>query len=245
MTSTALQSLAVGTRLAASRSWLRQRVAATALADCILARRARDILGRTRLYDYLPADADCLDIGAGTAHVMEAVLAASPVGHVTAVDAVWSPAPAVARRLDRSSAGRWRFLAADGAALPFADRRFDAGWAAFVLHHLQYGTQLRVLAEIARVIRPGGIFLLLEDTPETPEDSARSERADRRLNLERRGERHFYRLPRGWHACLAISGFSVVHEVPFAGIFPRATLRSVPHRLFICRRAAPESHQAT
>lgn len=228
--------LSIETSPAASWSWLHRRLAETSLADRILARRARDILRRTRLHDHLPPGSDCLEVGSGLAHLMEAVLASSPAQQVTGIDPGWSPASAVMRRLDRAASGRWRFLAADGADLPFPDGRFDVAWAAFVLHHVEYALQLRVLREISRVVRPGGTFLLLEDTPETAEEHARTERADRRLNLEARGERHFYRMPGGWRACLDHSGFALVHEEVITGIFPRATLKPVPHRLYVCRR---------
>jgi peptidoglycan/xylan/chitin deacetylase (PgdA/CDA1 family) len=79
------------------------------------------------------------------------------------------------------------------------------------------------------------LFLLLEDTPDTLEQRERLERNDRRLNLEVRREPHFYRTPAGWRECLAEHRFSVLVEMPFERVFPRATWTPVPHQLFVCR----------
>jgi septum formation protein len=47
--------------------------------------------------------------------------------------------------------------AADAARLPFADRRCDAVYAVWLLHLLEDSDP--VLAEVARVLRPGGVFI--------------------------------------------------------------------------------------
>lgn len=214
---------------------LHRLLAQTWLADLVLARRAREVVGKAKLEEHLPSAGHFLDVGAGTGHVMEAVLMRSSARRCTSVDPSWTPAAAVARRLNRVAAGRWRFLAADGADLPFADRSFDAAWAAFVLHHMPCAQQARLLSEVSRVVRRGGAFLLLEDTPDTPEQRARLERNDRRLNLELQREPHFYRTPAQWRECLAAHRFAVIAEAPFERVFPRATLKPVPHRMFVCR----------
>jgi ubiquinone/menaquinone biosynthesis C-methylase UbiE len=56
-----------------------------------------------------------------------------------------------------------RVVRGDAAALPFRDNLFSAVFAVLVLHHLlSPGLQDRALAEIFRVLRPGGVFLALE-----------------------------------------------------------------------------------
>jgi SAM-dependent methyltransferase len=51
----------------------------------------------------------------------------------------------------------------DAAALPFADGAFSSAIAILMLHHLRSSElQDRAFAEIARVLRPRGVFLALE-----------------------------------------------------------------------------------
>jgi ubiquinone/menaquinone biosynthesis C-methylase UbiE len=51
----------------------------------------------------------------------------------------------------------------DAAALPFADGAFSSAIAILMLHHLRSSElQNRAFAEIARVLRPRGVFLVLE-----------------------------------------------------------------------------------
>ncbi len=51
----------------------------------------------------------------------------------------------------------------DAAILPFADRTFSSALAILMVHHLRSGQlQDRAFAEVARVLRPGGIFLVFE-----------------------------------------------------------------------------------
>nr|WP_272941303.1 class I SAM-dependent methyltransferase [Kribbella flavida] len=70
--------------------------------------------------------------------------------------------------------------AADAARLPFADRRCDAVVAVWLLHLLDDSEP--VLAEVARVLRPGGTFVT------TTEKSDAARYADGRSPKERRSE---------------------------------------------------------
>jgi SAM-dependent methyltransferase len=54
-------------------------------------------------------------------------------------------------------------ICGDAAALPFADQSFSAAVAVLVLHHLKSRElQDRALAEVHRVLRPGGSFFAFE-----------------------------------------------------------------------------------
>ena len=59
---------------------------------------------------------------------------------------------------------RVRFTPADGAALPFPDGAFASAVSFNVLHHLKDGAS--VLREIVRVLRPGGLLVLVDFSPE-------------------------------------------------------------------------------
>jgi 2-polyprenyl-3-methyl-5-hydroxy-6-metoxy-1,4-benzoquinol methylase len=66
---------------------------------------------------------------------------------------------------------RIRFTPADGAALPFADGRFGAAVSFNVLHHLADGAS--VLRDVVRVVRPGGVLVLADFSPEGFDFAAR------------------------------------------------------------------------
>lgn len=54
-------------------------------------------------------------------------------------------------------------LQGDAAALPFPDESFSSVIAVLVLHHLKsHEQQERAFAEIHRVLKPGGVFLVFE-----------------------------------------------------------------------------------
>lgn len=62
-------------------------------------------------------------------------------------------------RLRRELAGSTTIVQGDATAMPFADGRFSAVVCFTMLHHLPSSqAQDRLLAEVARVLRPGGLF---------------------------------------------------------------------------------------
>jgi len=68
-----------------------------------------------------------------------------------------------AKLRSRVSGSNTAVIQADAAALPFAGATFSSAIAILMLHHLRSAeSQNRALAEIARVLRPGGIFLAFE-----------------------------------------------------------------------------------
>ncbi|HEV7828721.1 MAG TPA: class I SAM-dependent methyltransferase [Pseudonocardiaceae bacterium] len=88
-----------------------------------------------------------LDAGSGTGAVAQA--AAARGARVVAADR--------SRGMLSYGSGRgWPAVAADVLALPLRDGRFDAAVAGFLLNHLP---PVPALAELARVVRPGGVVL--------------------------------------------------------------------------------------
>lgn len=57
-------------------------------------------------------------------------------------------------------------VSGDGARLPFADAGVGLVWCLHVLHHLP--EPARVLAEVRRVLRPGGVLVLAETVEDNP-----------------------------------------------------------------------------
>jgi SAM-dependent methyltransferase len=61
------------------------------------------------------------------------------------------------------------FQAADAERLPFSDQTFDFAYSINVIHHVTDALKRdRVLAEIVRVLKPGGLFFLHEINTENP-----------------------------------------------------------------------------
>lgn len=58
-----------------------------------------------------------------------------------------------------------RFQVMDGAALGYGDSVFDEGLVAGVFHHLPDDAVRRMVRELARVLKPTGRLLVMEDTP--------------------------------------------------------------------------------
>ncbi len=107
----------------------------------------------------LAPGARVLDVGCGSGRHTAAAYRL-PGARVVGVDVARADLAAARERLelhDRLNAhgtGRWDLCAADGLRLPFADGRFDLVVCAEVLEHVRIDGC--VLAEIARVLRPGG-----------------------------------------------------------------------------------------
>ena len=110
------------------------------------------VLSGARLGDHV------LEIGAGSGAATGRLKKAAP--RVTSLEYD-------ARALERLRAKHGRNgvnpLRADAAALPFADETFSSAIAILVLHHLKSRElQDRAIAEVHRVLRPGGSFFVFE-----------------------------------------------------------------------------------
>jgi len=82
---------------------------------------------------------------------------------VTAVELDAALAVRLARRLAGSGV---RVVRGDGAALPFRDRSFDAAAVLTMLHHVpSEALQDRLLAEVCRCLRPGGVLVGSDTLP--------------------------------------------------------------------------------
>jgi SAM-dependent methyltransferase len=102
-----------------------------------------------------------VDIGAGTGEFGAALVARLPRLHYVGID-VSPVAVEAARRLGRPGL----FVAADAEELPFADDSFDAAVSLYALEH--FIDPQRVLEEMARVVRPGGLLALLSISYDRP-----------------------------------------------------------------------------
>ena len=118
----------------------------------------RDLLDRL---DLRPGQT-ALDVGSGTGHLALALAdRVTPGGSVEGVD----PAKEMVDRAMRNNRRRSRpvtFIVARAQQLPFPDESFDAVTCTLALHHVARGDRAAAVAEMQRVLRPGGRVLIAE-----------------------------------------------------------------------------------
>jgi len=102
-----------------------------------------------------------VDVCCGTGDLAAAVLAQAPAARVVACDFCRPMLERARRKFDRRGlSGRATVVEADALALPLADAAADAATCAFGLRNLI--DPARGLAEMVRVVRPGGRVVVLE-----------------------------------------------------------------------------------
>lgn len=113
----------------------------------------------------LQPGSQALDVAAGTGDLTFAMAkVVAPNGHVLGIDFV-EQMLAIARRKAEGKGLPVAFETGDALDLRFSAGRFDAAACAFGLRNLT--DRQRGLAEMARVVRPGGRVVILELTPPT------------------------------------------------------------------------------
>lgn len=129
-----------------------------------LALRGRERQLRERLLDIagLRAGESVLDVACGTGSL--AIRAKKLVGGSGAVCAVDASAQMLARaRAKAARAGvEIRFENAPAQSLPFADATFDLALGTMMLHHLGRAGRRDFVAQLRRVVKPGGRVLLVD-----------------------------------------------------------------------------------
>jgi ubiquinone/menaquinone biosynthesis C-methylase UbiE len=98
---------------------------------------------------------DVLEIGAGSGSVAQQLLSSNPELAWTAIDIDPHMTQAAATRLRGFASASVK--TADATAMPFPDDSFDSVVSCLMLHHIIDWE--RAVAEVARVLRPGGIFV--------------------------------------------------------------------------------------
>jgi ubiquinone/menaquinone biosynthesis C-methylase UbiE len=114
-----------------------------------------------------------LDVGCGTGHLLKMLGASLPGAQLCGVDLsphyIARARALLPRELDVS------LLIENAEALPFPDGRFDVATSLFVFHELPPDVRARVMGEMARVLRPGGLLVVGDsvqrcDSPELEEE---------------------------------------------------------------------------
>lgn len=124
----------------------------------------------------LPSDAfltsgvgHVLDVGAGSGRLTIGVLQARPRATATALDIYRgyfgiednTPERLMVNARAGGVADRLRWQVGDMREMPFAPAEFDAVVSAYAIDHVGREGAVSALAEVARVVKPGGDFLLL------------------------------------------------------------------------------------
>jgi ubiquinone/menaquinone biosynthesis C-methylase UbiE len=84
----------------------------------------------------------------------------------------------------------WRLLESDAESLPFRDQRFDVVTACYLLHLLDREARARTIAELARVVLPGGRVVTVTVESRRPVARAALGRLPKRLGLRPLDPRH-------------------------------------------------------
>lgn len=170
---------------------------------------------------FLPVGGLVLDIGCGIGHTAEAADARN--FRVVACDIV------DLRFVDL------RFVLADGARLPFKTASFDAALLITVLHHVSAQNHAAMLREAARVLRPGGRLIILEDTYRSSFERRLTLFFDSAMNLEFFNHPHANRSLREWRNLVESLNLPIVREQEFVAWYGFVRMR---HALIVIEREA-------
>ena len=159
----------------------------------------------------IPRGREVLDVGCGNgfiAHHLSAMLGTRVIG----IDLMQTTEATIDYR---------RY---DGLHIPLADSSVHAVLLCYVLHHAQDASLL--LAEIKRVLQPGGLVVMYEDIPETLWD--RFACLTHNLQWRKRTGTCTFRDELGWQDVFENVGFEIIRERQLS------RLRNLTHP--VCRR---------
>jgi ubiquinone/menaquinone biosynthesis C-methylase UbiE len=110
----------------------------------------------------LPPQSRCLEIGCGQG-VVARLLTERYAAQVIASD--YDPAQVALAQERLADLGRQvEFRIVDARAIPFDEAQFDAVFSFGVLHHIPSGWR-EAVAEVTRVLKPGGAFIFTDFVP--------------------------------------------------------------------------------
>jgi SAM-dependent methyltransferase len=130
-------------------------------ADFFAELKATDLVALSRRHFGAAAQVNALDFGCGTGAI-DGLVAPSFAG-VVGVDV----SSGLLEAATRANPGI-EYRQFDGRTIPYEDDRFDLGFAACVFHHIEPPERPRAAAELARVVRPGGLVVIYEHNPLNP-----------------------------------------------------------------------------
>lgn len=105
-----------------------------------------------------------MDFGAGVGNSVPFFEKYFPTSRLTCVDVSTRSLEIAEKRFP----GLAEYSVFDGRALPFRDESYDMVFSACVFHHISTKEHERLLREIHRVLRSGGLFMVFEHNPYNP-----------------------------------------------------------------------------
>ncbi len=105
-----------------------------------------------------------LDFGAGIGNSVPFVRQHLPSAQLTCLDVSQRSLDVAQQRFP----GQARYLAFDGRRIPCDDASFDIAYAMCVFHHIPESDHVALLADLRRVLRPGGRLFIFEHNPLNP-----------------------------------------------------------------------------
>lgn len=121
---------------------------------------ARREIARFQRLAGLGSELNLLEVGCGAGLTTRAILDILKPSHLSAFDFSEEQVARAQRRLARSAVVDIR--EADATAMPYEDSSFDVVLEIGILHHIAGWRQ--AIPEVARVLRPGGVFCFAEPT---------------------------------------------------------------------------------
>lgn len=189
----------------AARWQIFSRVYDPILALTLRERRFRAAM-RRRVDSSLPRGGTVLDVGCGTGTFAIAFAAERPDAEVIGID---GDPQILALAKAKEGAGRVSWNEGLAGELPFEDGSADVVTMSLVLHHLLPDQKREALAEIRRVLRPGGSFHIVDwGLPHDPIMSAAFFVTQAIDGFDRTADHRAGRLP----AFLAEAGFDEVES---------------------------------
>ncbi len=203
------------------------------IVDEVFQKRAFDLIENTKIMKYIKNGGVYLDLGAGIGHIAEKIDEYADV-NIIAIDPMWKPIKNVDKRL-KNKGSNVTFLKSGGDKIPIVDNSLDGVALFFVLHHINFDVQEKLLGEIVRVLKKDCYLFLVEDVPASGDDKERILNWDSRHNFEGKNDEHFYRFDDEWQSLVQKSGFEIIENIYFEDISSKKDEGVIPHRCYILK----------